>query len=93
MPLKFSDASIEAVNLQMVDASLKAKTTHTDYEGFLRLIADMVDYAIEGNQSYCTLGLARDGSGILLTVTQDHKKAYFAGPTLAEVSRHCSGVL
>lgn len=93
MPLKFSDASVEPINLQMVDSSIKAKTTHNDYHGLLRVIADMLDYAIEGNQSYCTLGLSRDGSGVLLTVTQDHKKGYFAGATLADVSRHCEGSL
>lgn len=63
------------------------------YTGLLLLLADVIDEAVKGSNSYMTIGVTRDKSAIIATITVDGSKIYASGATLAEVSDKATGLL
>jgi len=59
----------------------------------LTVIAQCLDSAIKGSNSYVTFGITRDKKAIIMTVNYEGTKIFAAGATLAEVADKCADML
>ncbi|HEY9759004.1 MAG TPA: hypothetical protein V6C97_27800 [Oculatellaceae cyanobacterium] len=85
--------TIEPKNLKTLREQLKANNAGQTYEGFLAILADVVDTAIGGSECYAVLGLNRNRDAVMLTVTIGREKLYATGPTLVAVSKAAEELL
>jgi len=73
-------------NVEAFEERAKGKQPLEAYYGLLLLCAQVCDHAIDGEDIYCTLGMTRDKSGLLLTISWDRDKSYLAAGSLASLS-------
>jgi len=79
-------AKLSTNNLQTVREHIKANTASLAYQGLLCVLADVLDRASAGNDTYVILGLTQNRDALLLTVKEGSKKAYAGGGGLLEIS-------
>jgi hypothetical protein len=76
-----------------VEDVAKSFGKNTDYLDLLRVIADVVDYAADGHDSYLTLGTNKSKDNVLMTIKQDGRAAYVSALDLRGLSEACKSVL
>lgn len=86
-------SNLEANQLASFRKEAKSGNPLLDYSGIVAVLCDVADTAVGGMDCYCTFGLSRDRSTILLTVTIGGSKLYAGGATMKEVSAAAEGLL
>lgn len=87
------ESKLEPKNEVAVQQEVKTFGKGQTYTNLLLLIADVLDYAVEGHDSYMTIGQTRDKTALLLSVHQDGKHAYVSGTSLAGLSEAAGTLL
>jgi len=77
--------SLKPINSQEARAILNSKTAVEELTALVTVIADVLDIAIGGEDCYLSLGLNRERSAILLTVTQGKMKGWVSAVDLASL--------
>jgi len=72
--------------LKEADLNLEEVSENFPYSGLIRLIADVLDNAIGGNNTYMTIGATKDKAAIIVTVSVEGNKMYVNGSSLVEIS-------
>lgn len=80
------DTKLGTNNLRAVQEHLKAGSAGTIYQGALCVIADAIDRAVGGADTYVVIGLTKDRSALLLTVREGASVARAGGATFADIS-------
>ena len=70
----------------------KPETAKNMY-AILQVIADCLDDAIKGENSYVTFGVTRDKKALMMTINFGGSKLFAAGQTLWEVADKCAEML
>jgi len=93
--LKLDNSSEKLASNNRIHVESVIKTFGKDqaFTDFLRVIADVLDYACDGHDSYLTLGTNKANDAILLTIKQEGKRAYVSALDLAGLSEACKSVL
>jgi len=93
LKLESHEGKLEATSRATVEAVAKTFGKSQDLTNLLLVIADVLDYAADGHNSYITIGTNRDKSAFLLSIKQDGHGAYVSATSIAELSAACSSVL
>jgi len=80
-------------NTAAVDEHAKAGTVHLKYADLLRVMADVLDNAIKGEDIYMTLGQTRNKDAVLLTVNWDREKLVLSGVSLMDLAEQAHTLL
>jgi len=89
----FVKSDLVANQLETLDQELASKTKAEPYHPMIRLIADVLDNAIKGDNCYLTIGTTRDQSAIILSLTVEGQKIYVSSATLYELAGRCQELL
>ena len=73
-------------NLEHLQSRLKTSKAMDNYCDFLALVAQALDLAISGEDIFLTIGITRDKSGLLMTITWDGDKTFLVAGSLASLS-------
>lgn len=93
MKKDFVRAEMAADQLKVMHQQLAKAEKPTVYFPLLLLMADVIDDAVKGSNTYITLGVTRDKSAIILTVNVGGSKVYASGATLAELADRVNDLL
>lgn len=93
--MKFEDKmqNIPQTNTATMREHIKAGTVHLNYQGLLLVLAEVLDRAASGKDTYCIIGLTSRRDAVLLTVTEGTAKARAGGNTLLSVSTEAERLL
>lgn len=86
--MKFDNktAKLSTDSLKTVQEHIKAGTASLAYQGILCVLADVLDRAASGHDTYAIIGLTANRDALLLTVKEGPKKAFAGGSSFLEVS-------
>ena len=93
LKLDKSSGSLDANNRSHVEAVCKTFGKDQSFTDLLRVVADVIDYAVSGHDSYLTIGTNKANDALLLTIKQDGHRAYVSALDLAGLSEACKSVL
>lgn len=85
--------ALQPICRKEIDSWVSSGRKPGSYEYLLQLLADLVDYAIEHGDTWCTLGITRNQDAIMLTLNQDGYKGYVTGATFKDLSVGCKDLL
>jgi hypothetical protein len=86
-------ADMKADQLKTMSQQLAKPDKPVTYFPLLLIMADVIDDAVKGANTYMTLGVSRDKSSIILTISVDGHKLYASGATLAELADRVNNLL
>jgi len=93
MKKDFVRAEMKPDQLEVMHKQLAKSDKPTTYFPILLMIADVIDEAVKGTNTYITIGVTRDRSSIIWTTNVAGSKLYASGATLAEVADKLNGQL
>jgi len=86
--VKFDNKTVKLStdNLSTVREHIKANTASLAYQGVLCVLADVLDRAAAGRDTYAIIGLTSNRDAMLLTVKEGPSKAFAGGSGLLDLS-------
>jgi len=83
----------QADNRKTLDQDLEWSHANTPYKTLLQVIADIVDSAVSGNDSFLSIGTTRDKSSICLMVQVAGARDTVYADTLRTLDEHAQSLL
>jgi len=93
MKKEFTRADMTPDQLKTMHQQLAKADKPTTYFPLLLIMADVVDEAVKGSNTYLTLGVTRDKSAIIMSISVDGKKLYASGASLADLADKVNALL
>lgn len=80
-------------NRSTLEQDLDWSVANTAYKNLLRVLADIVDSAADGRDSFCSIGTTRDKSAITLMVQVDGQRQSLYAADLRQLDEFCESLL
>jgi len=93
LKLEGTNGKLPNNNRTTVEDVAKSFGKNVDYLDILRVIADVLDFAVDGHDSYLTIGTNKGKDNCLMTIKQDGHAAYVSALDLRGLSEACRTVL
>lgn len=93
MKKEFVRAQLKPDQLNAVRQMLQKEAQAKLLSPWLLMIADVLDNAVSGSNSYVTVGVTKDKTAIICTITYEGSKLYASGATMWEVADKLNDIL
>jgi hypothetical protein len=93
MRKQFTRTDLEPSVASDLAVVLAEKDGYKPFLAILQVIAETLDDAINGDNSYVTIGITKDRKALMMTVNFASSKMYLAGDTLYEIAQKAAELL
>lgn len=84
---------LRPVNSAVVQDNAEYRFMDTPFYSLMLALADAIDTAIEGDNTYCIIGTTKDVTAISFTIVQGSARDAVYGDTLAEIGSKSASFL
>jgi len=85
--------ALDAKNRATLEMDLEWSQPNTPYKDLLRVIADVIDSAASGGDSFVFIGTTRDKGSITLMVQVEGQRQSLYALDLRQLDEHCESLL